>query len=248
MPARKKSPKEKAIAAGEVFQLGQSGIFEFGIGWSPCCDGGLDLDVAAFGYDKDNIVGVTSFMNDDLKDYGVSKSGDNMTGEGDGDDETITIDLDRLNETPLDAIYLLIQVYTATPCNSLFFVPEKHINVYGPYYGDQMQLGHYNMTNNCLFSILGNNIIAGVVRRVSQNSKNFEFVAIGSIYTKFPCCTESEHNTYTSMETSVDALHNSMTEMRNDRVQDEDTEVGYVTDHKVEDDSPVEETEVMARA
>ena len=155
-----------------------------------------------------------------------------------------------MNETRLDAIYLLIQVYTATPCNSLFFVPEKHINLYGPYCGDQMQLGHYSMTNNCLFSILGNNIIAGVVRRVSQNSKNFEFVAIGSIYTKFVGCGEYDKNTFSSMTTSVRALHNSMTEMRNTKVQDKDTEIGNgnVMDHMAEDDGPVEETEMMARA
>ena len=52
------------------------------------------------------------------------------------------------------------------------------------------------------------------------------------------------------MTTSVRALHNSMTEMRNTKVQDKDTEIGNgnVIDHMAEDDGPVEETEMMARA
>jgi hypothetical protein len=76
-------------------------------------------------------------------------------------------------------------------------------------------LGHYNMTNNCILNICGNNVVAGVVRRVSLGSENFEFVAIGKTYTKF---TYAEPQTHRYMVSSMDQLHRVMTEKRDARV------------------------------
>lgn len=69
-----------------------------GLGWDPARRGAdVDLDASVIAFDvrgKD----VERVWYGNLKGFGgaISHSGDNLTGEGEGDDEVITLDLDRL--------------------------------------------------------------------------------------------------------------------------------------------------------
>ena len=59
--------------------------------------GDIDLDASCLMFDgAKSLVDIVWFRQLKSKDGAVSHSGDNLTGEGDGDDETIMVDLDRL--------------------------------------------------------------------------------------------------------------------------------------------------------
>lgn len=81
-----------------------------GLGWDPVKKGGLlgklfgggggdsiDLDASCLMFDEGRqLVDTVWFRQLRSTDGAVSHSGDNLTGEGDGDDETISVDLGRL--------------------------------------------------------------------------------------------------------------------------------------------------------
>jgi tellurium resistance protein TerZ len=57
----------------------------------------IDLDASVLLFDANkNLLDVVFFQQLTSKDGSIRHSGDNLTGEGDGDDETITVDLRRL--------------------------------------------------------------------------------------------------------------------------------------------------------
>lgn len=85
-----------------------SNIF-VGLGWDPVKKGGLfgsmfgggdgsiDLDASCMMFDSNKqLVDTVWFRQLKSKDGSVTHSGDNLTGEGDGDDEKIHVDLNRL--------------------------------------------------------------------------------------------------------------------------------------------------------
>ncbi|CAM3697229.1 TerD family protein [Deinococcus frigens] len=70
----------------------KKGFFGFGGGQAE-----VDLDANALMFDAGgNLVDVVWFRQLQSKDGSIKHSGDNRTGAGDGDDETITVDLSRL--------------------------------------------------------------------------------------------------------------------------------------------------------
>ncbi len=78
------------IAMGLGWDVAKGGFFGFG-------GGSIDLDASAFIFDQQNqLVDVVYFGQLNSKDGAVRHSGDNLTGEGDGDDEVINVDLSRL--------------------------------------------------------------------------------------------------------------------------------------------------------
>jgi tellurium resistance protein TerZ len=81
----------------------------FGLGWDAGCD--VDGSVVALGPNGTHVASVY-FCNRSDCDGAIVHSGDNVTGEGDGDDETITLDLDRIPST-ITHCFLTINVFTA---------------------------------------------------------------------------------------------------------------------------------------
>jgi stress response protein SCP2 len=72
-----------------------------GLGWDPvdsCVDDDIDLDASVIVFDNegDHIESV-SFFNLTSSDGAIVHEGDNLTGEGDGDDEVIQVDLSRID-------------------------------------------------------------------------------------------------------------------------------------------------------
>lgn len=75
-----------------------------GLGWDPIKKSGLfgnrtpdiDLDASAILFADNQIVDVCYYGQLTSKDGAVRHQGDNLTGEGDGDDETINVDLPRI--------------------------------------------------------------------------------------------------------------------------------------------------------
>mmetsp|Transcript_67375 Transcript_67375/g.146654 ORF Transcript_67375/g.146654 Transcript_67375/m.146654 type:complete len:670 (+) Transcript_67375:368-2377(+) len=70
----------------------------------------VDLDVAAVFFHQDGRdLGAIDYEN--VEEYGIRHSGDNLTGEGEGDDEVIDVDLDAIPEE-INQIYFVVTVYT----------------------------------------------------------------------------------------------------------------------------------------
>lgn len=80
-----------------------------GLGWDPARRGSdIDLDASVIVVDaKGRKVDAVWFMAKTAYNRAIEHSGDNLTGAGDGDDETITVDLARL---PAEAYALVFTV------------------------------------------------------------------------------------------------------------------------------------------
>lgn len=81
------------------------GIVKMGLGWDITPSAGtVDLDASCVLLDADKkVVELCWFQNKECK--GVTHSGDNLTGEGDGDDEVITVDLNKVDDKVMHIVF-----------------------------------------------------------------------------------------------------------------------------------------------
>lgn len=89
-----------------------------GLGWDARVTDGaeFDLDATAFLIGDDGKVfeqpGAVGYFNEKAVDGAVSYGGDNRTGEGEGDDETISIELQRLPQS-IQKVVITVTIYEA---------------------------------------------------------------------------------------------------------------------------------------
>jgi tellurium resistance protein TerZ len=101
-----------AMQKGGVLDLpmGLGGI-TVGLGWD-VDEGEVDLDVSAVLMDADGRdLEAVFFGRLESEEHGVKHTGDNLTGEGDGDDEQITLQLDRVGPQ-VQQIFFVVNIYT----------------------------------------------------------------------------------------------------------------------------------------
>merc|ERR1711862_325712 len=73
---------------------------------------GCDLDVSAVLMDRNgNDLEAVFFGRLESEEHGIQHTGDNLTGEGDGDDEQIIVNLDRVGEN-VQQIFFVVNIYT----------------------------------------------------------------------------------------------------------------------------------------
>lgn len=91
-----------------------------GLGWDPARgDGDIDLDASCLCYDSNNnIVDVIYFGKLNSSDGSIVHSGDNLTGEGDGDDEVINVDLSRVPSN-INSLVFTINSYSGQTFNDV---------------------------------------------------------------------------------------------------------------------------------
>jgi len=79
-----------------------------GLGWDADDDDEIDLDASCIGFAADKSKVETVYFGN-LRGFGGAgrHSGDNLTGDGDGDDETIEVDLDKV---PAQVTHLVFTV------------------------------------------------------------------------------------------------------------------------------------------
>ena len=106
-----------AKSSSEISQI------QFGLGWDPAkkkglfgkllgSDDSIDLDASCVMLDTlGNVIDTVWFRQLKSNDGSIQHSGDNRTGEGDGDDETIIADLSRL---PSNVEHLVLTVNSFT--------------------------------------------------------------------------------------------------------------------------------------
>jgi tellurium resistance protein TerD len=109
------------LTKGEKIDLTKSNpglvAFCFGLGWdtNKGTAGAFDLDAFALCLDENKKLieggkGVVYFKQ--LSSLGVSHSGDNLTGDGDGDDEAITLDISKVDPR-VKEVLLCVNIYDA---------------------------------------------------------------------------------------------------------------------------------------
>lgn len=118
-------------------------FFSVGIGWDQS-NPPIDLDVSA-AVCKYNANGDPKLINgkDSFLYFGTPgtpksvhggaavHSGDNLTGAGDGDDETIFIDLDKAEAAGVEEIAIILNVYNGKSSGTTFGgVKKPHANIY----------------------------------------------------------------------------------------------------------------------
>jgi tellurium resistance protein TerD len=92
--------------------------FACGLGWNPRVSAGakFDLDASAM-LMKDGKATAASdliyFSNLKSANSSVVHSGDNLTGEGDGDDETIIIDVSKIDTAKYNEVEISVVIYDA---------------------------------------------------------------------------------------------------------------------------------------
>lgn len=128
-------------------------VVKFGLGWKPATSGqAFDLDASAILLDvnskviepftENNNETVVFFGNLNLP--GVSHSGDNLTGEGDGDDEIITVNLAQVDPR-VHRIQFLVNIFQAESRRQNFGqVNDAYIRVFD----DSKEYAKYDLTED----------------------------------------------------------------------------------------------------
>jgi tellurium resistance protein TerD len=150
-----------------------------GLGW----DTKADLDVSVFGCKQVN--GAPKLVNEDYfvyfnhksaRDGSIVHSGDNTTGAGSGDDETIKIDLSRLDSST-DEVSIVVTIYEAEERKQNFgIVKGAYIKIYNDETGDV--LAQYSLTEDFIPQT------AVQVGSFFKNNGEWTFQAVGAGYIK----------------------------------------------------------------
>jgi stress response protein SCP2 len=105
------------LQAGESFDVAATRV-RMGIGWDEDAGAGLartgrptvDLDATALQFAGGQLFDLAFYNNLATRDGSVTHQGDNQTGSGEGDDESILVDLARVHG-PVDTIVFLVSSY-----------------------------------------------------------------------------------------------------------------------------------------
>lgn len=150
-----------------------------GLGWDVSSSGSaFDLDALAFlvgadgkKVDQEDEHNIVYFNNLKSPNGAVSHSGDNLTGEGDGDDEVITVNLAQVPDT-VQKIELAICIYKAEERKQNFGqVSNAFVRVFDK--DTKEEVAKYNLTED----YSGN--ISVVVGELYRHEGDWKFKALG---------------------------------------------------------------------
>lgn len=125
------APKKQKVA----FAMEKGGVLDLpkelaritvGLGWD-VDEGEVDLDVSAVLMDQEgNDLEAVFFGRLESEEHGIQHTGDNLTGEGEGDDEQIVVNLDRIGPR-CHQVFFVVNIYT--PSKSFRQVAEPYCRV-----------------------------------------------------------------------------------------------------------------------
>ncbi|MFT2722303.1 TerD family protein [Deinococcus sp. A31D244] len=137
----------------------------------------VDLDANALLFDaRGTLVDQVWFRQLQSKDGTVRHSGDNRTGDGDGDDETITIHLSRLPQN-VTTVILSVNNYTGQSFNSIETAYCRLINEQG-----EKELARYELAGQGSHNGL-------IMASLKREGGDWNFKAIGA-----PCVGKTYHD------------------------------------------------------
>jgi len=167
----------RALSYGKSFDMrkgdraglpGNALTLKLGLGWEAAR--GCDLDASCLSLDREgNIVGCVYYQ--DLSDPGITHSGDNLTGQGKGDDELITIKLTELDNKVCQLVFL-VTIYSENM--SFKDVYDAYIRLMA---GPQMkELAYFPLSPDEGGKIRGTCL---VFSRLYQTNYGWQFEALG---------------------------------------------------------------------
>jgi len=111
--APKKQKVAFAMEKGGVLDLPQDlSRITVGLGWD-VDEGECDLDVSAVLLDRDGVdLEAVFFGRLESEQHGIKHSGDNLTGEGEGDDEQVVVRLDAIGPQ-VRQVFFVVNIYSA---------------------------------------------------------------------------------------------------------------------------------------
>ena len=111
------------LTKGQTVNLVKDGnqkltMVRMGLGWDPIKKGGffgsrevdVDLDASAVLFAGGQVADLAFYNNLTTKDGSIQHMGDNRTGEGDGDDEVVAVDLTRV-PVHVDTVFFIVTSY-----------------------------------------------------------------------------------------------------------------------------------------
>jgi len=148
-----------------------------GLGWDAVArkgffggGGEIDLDASIILFDgskKD--IDIVYFGQQTSRDGAIRHSGDNLTGEGDGDDEQIVVDLSRLDRAVQSGV-LVITSYSGQKFDQ---VKNVHARVLDESVSGSPELVRYNLA-------AGGAHTASIVAKFEREGLGWKFTAIGN--------------------------------------------------------------------
>jgi tellurium resistance protein TerZ len=148
-----------------------------GLGWDALPKKGLfggrsgevDLDASAILFDASkNAVDIVYYGQLNSNDGSVRHSGDNLTGDGDGDDEVINLDLSRV-PAHVQSVVFVITSYSSHRFDGLENVFARVVDASG----NPVEVARYNLAEK------GSNT-ANVIARVYREGAGWAIQAIGA--------------------------------------------------------------------
>ena len=150
----------------------KKGFFSSLFGSSPAnidCDASVFVCQGGKFVDKNDLV---YFNNLEHKSGAVKHMGDNLTGDGEGDDEEIYVDLDKL-PAEYDKLIFVVNVYHAVARNQHFgMIKNAFIRIVDNETGEE--LCRYNLSENY------DNMLSMIVGEVYRRGDDWKFNAIGT--------------------------------------------------------------------
>ena len=150
-----------------------------GLGWDTISDT-VDLDVSAFALDlssgKPPLTNESNFVfynNLSTKDGSIKHMGDNRTGDGDGDDEVILVDLDKVT-SDVGEIAFIVTIYNENTINTFKDVSNAFIRIVND--DTKVEIARYSLNEN-----FGGNL-AVQFGSIIRNGKDWDFTAVGTGY------------------------------------------------------------------
>lgn len=135
----------------------------------------IDCDASVFVCRGGKLVSnddIVYFGNLKHKSGAVQHMGDNLTGDGEGDDEQIFIDLDRL-PAGYDKLVFVVNIYQAVDRKQHFgMIKNAFIRIVDNETGEE--LIHYNLSDNY------DNMLAMVAGEVYKRGDDWKFNAVGN--------------------------------------------------------------------
>lgn len=174
---------EKNVPLNLTKQAPHVTTFRAGLGWDPASDA-YDLDVSVFGLTSASgapkLVGEPWFVyfnNKKAPNDSIVHSGDNLTGEGEGDDETILVTPTKLDSS-VDEVSIIVNIYDAVVRHQNFGgVRNAYIQIYNNENGEV--IARYDLSSDFV-----NETSVQVGSFVKQADGDWTFVAIGAGYEK----------------------------------------------------------------
>lgn len=160
---------------------GQLTRIHLGLGWDAVPSGkkglfgkakerDIDLDASVIAFDASGqVVDYAYYGQLNSRDGSIHHQGDNLTGDGDGDDEVIIIDLDRVPAN-VKSLVAVITSYSRQSFNEIANAFARVVDLSG---GAKAELARFNLSEQGPHTGL-------IMAKITREANGFQFTALGN--------------------------------------------------------------------